>query len=275
MRRASSLFAVIVLGSGLMLWGAAQAALLEGDDARWTKQEYKELPAKEADMAQLYLTRADSLRLSWERLLTEERMAPTGRNTRDTIIGRYDNLIDRWPETQYAAQAQYRILTMYGNTLDMTRVQHAYNKLIRHFPHSQYAMDAHLLVGLLYLETLKRPERAVRYFEAVPNPQTEGQNTADAGESTAAEGGESETSARQRRLTPLEEYHLNAQIHLVKCHVYLKEIPQAERIIDNLKKRYPEQAERIDTAFVAIKADVEDIEEERRGIQRLLRILRQ
>ena len=265
---------MVILGSGMILWGAAHAALLEGDDARWTKQEYKELPAKEADMAQVYLNRADSLRLSWERLLTEERMAPTGRNTRDTIIGRYDNLIDRWPETRYAAQAQYCILTMYGNTLDMTRVQHAYNRLTRQFPHSQYALDAHLLVGLLFLETLKRPERAVRYFEAIPDPRTGRRTTEDAVEQST-EDGESDSGSRGLRLTPPEEYYLNAQFHLVKCHVYLNEIPQAERIVNALKERYPEQAERIDAAFVAIRADAEDIEEERRGIQRLLRILRQ
>jgi hypothetical protein len=201
-------------------------------------------------------------------------MAPTGRNTRDSIIRRYDEIADRWPGTEPAAQARYSIISMYEDTLDMTRVHHAYEKLLKEFPRSEYAMDAHLLVGLAFLDTLKEPSKAVRYFEAVPEPITlEKQDETEAEGPDAGSGGGQ--SAAERRLEAAEEYYVNAQLHLVKCNVYLEEMSQAEGIVNILKERYPNQTERIDAAFVAIKADADDLEKERKGVMKLLRILRQ
>jgi len=274
-KNAESILTGIALLSGMILCGAGNAALLEEDESAWADQEYKELPADEAGLAELYLRKADKLRVSWERLLIEERMAPTGRNTRDSIIRRYDDIVDRWPETTYAAQAEYNIITMYENTLDMTRVHHAYEKLLKDFPHSQHAMNAHLLVGLAFLDTLKNPSKAIRYFEAVPDPRARKPEQEKEEKAEASNDKDtSEISETGRRLQALEQYHVNAQLHLVKCHVYLEQTAQAERIINTLKERYPDQAERIDAAFVAIKADAKNLEKERKGVMKLLRILR-
>ena len=258
--------------SGTILGGVSGAALLEDEATQWDAQEYKELTPDEAGLADLYLSKADKLRVSWERLLIEERMAPTGRNTRDSIIRRYKDIVDRWPGTVYAAQAEYNIIGMYENTLDMTRVNHAYDKLQKYFPRSQHALNAHLLVGLTFLETLKNPSKAIRYFEAVPDPRSGSQQQVEA--ESSDETAQDDISAVERRLQAPEQYYVNAQLHLVKCHVYLEEMPQAERIIATLKERYPEQGERIDAAFVAIKADAQDFEKERKGVMKLLRILR-
>ncbi|MFO7976691.1 MAG: hypothetical protein R6V12_18910 [Candidatus Hydrogenedentota bacterium] len=257
---------------GMVVCSVADAALLEDDEATWADQEYRELSPDEAGLAELYLNKADQLRLSWERLLIEERMAPTGRNTRDSIIRRYDDIVERWPGTVYAAQAEYNIISMYENTLDMTRVNHAYEQLLRDFPHSQHAMNAHLLVGLAFLDTLKNPSKAIRYFEAVPDPRDRQEEEEKAESSDDTEG---DTSADERRLQVRAQYYVNAQLHLVKCHVYLEQMAKAERIISALKERYPQQSDRIDATFVAIKADAENLEKERKGVRKLLRLLRQ
>ncbi len=203
------------------------------------------------------------MRRSWETLLIEERMSPPGRNTRDAIVDKYSQIARAYPKSKYKAFALATMMGMYSSTLDMTRVIHTHQKLTKSFPGTRYALDAHMHVGLTYLERLKHPSKAVKYFERVPDPRK------GVSKATSKPEGDSQD------LSDAESYFVNARLHLIKCFVATGEAARAEKETTVLKERYPEAVERVDATVVAIEEDSGDTAKERRGVRKLLRMIKQ
>ena len=87
-----------------------------------------------------------------------------------TSINIQQKVIDNYPNTEFAAEAQFEIAELYMASQGLNnplRAIQEYKKLIQQYPYSSRAAEAHLKIGNIYRIMLHDPEKAIESYQGL------------------------------------------------------------------------------------------------------------
>ncbi len=91
----------------------------------------------------------------------------------DSLITIYEEFVDRFPKSEKADQALYRLALIYqNNKQDFKTAVAAHERLIKDYPQSRFVSQSHFMAAFIYANDLKDLEKAraryATFLEAFP-----------------------------------------------------------------------------------------------------------
>lgn len=92
----------------------------------------------------------------------------------DKLLKVYEELVDRFPKSQKADFALYKLALVYqNNKQDFAKAVACYERLMKEYPQSSHVSQAHFMSGFIYANDLKDIEKArtayTTFIEAYPD----------------------------------------------------------------------------------------------------------
>ena len=104
-----------------------------------------------------------------ERMTKEQLFALADKYEREEnyteAVKTYKKIVDKYPDSEQADQAQYKIALVYSNNLnDFHKSIEAHSQLIENYPQSKYAAQSLFMIGFIYANNLEDLEKAREYY---------------------------------------------------------------------------------------------------------------
>lgn len=209
---------------------------------------FEPMTDKQRTAAVSQLDRADGLRETWQDLAGSQRTSAEGNAAMGNAVQQYEQVIAAFPDTEIAAMAMYNILTVCMDVADEEAAKRVYGRIVGAFPSTRYETDAHIAMGLMYLQRSHDPQQAMACFGQVRDPRSQHSDLLEPGGTLHRKATE--------ELTQAETSYVNARLHVARCLLEERSLYRAEEQIRDLRTRYPEAREWIDSSAKALRTDV-------------------
>ena len=147
------------------------------------------------------------------------------------VISDYQNIITRYDGTEIAAYSQHNISAAY-------QFQGNYDEAIKQakmgsemFAGTSYETRFYTTIGLIYLQGTHDPNKAIGWFEKIPDPGS---------------GREGFISIQGNRAVSA---YISAQQSIIKCEIELGRVRKALRRVEGLSAQFPEQKENLERSM--------------------------
>ena len=142
----------------------------------------------------------------------------------DKIEQTYQEVIDRYPRTEIAADCATSLCSFYLFRGKMDKAAELTERIAKEFADTKYGGEALLEMGLVYLQVKRDPAEAIKWFSRISNPA----------------GAEYGTGGK---------FYLAAQQQLVKCELQLHQDAEAQDRVTKLKEAYPQFADELERSY--------------------------
>ncbi|MEE4312222.1 MAG: tetratricopeptide repeat protein [candidate division KSB1 bacterium] len=84
----------------------------------------------------------------------------------ESAMKTYSKIVKKFPDSEMADQAQYKIAYIYSNNLnDFEKSVESHKLLLEKYPESKYAVQSLFMIGFIYANNIQDLEKAKEYYK--------------------------------------------------------------------------------------------------------------